>query len=161
MTAALRHTNVVMHRKRLLTAARGRYLSGLAGQWREAHLPQPIRPSELQDVRACNAVYLPLRQRLVPERALLVDYVGSVARSKPNAVWQRVVSEHQTGHIERLLDWDLVAVIPLRRNTPIRAIRLIEAGVADAIGKPPKCVRLPKLPVDWRAELRRLPPTSG
>ncbi len=106
-------------------------------------------------------MYVPLRQRLVPERALIVDYVGSVARCSTNAVWRRVVSEHQTEHLERLLAWDFVAVVPLRRETPTRAVRLIEAGIAEAIGKPPKCVRLPRLPADWQAELRRLRPALG
>lgn len=161
MTVVRPYADVVMPRQRLVDPPRWRYLSGLAGQWRLLHLAEPLRPADLKRVPACKAVYVPMRQRLMPERALIVDYVGSVARRSTSAVWRRVVSEHQTEHLERLLDWDFVAVVPLRRDTPIRAVRLIEAGVAAAIGKPPKCVRLPRLPADWRDELRRLPPIPG
>jgi hypothetical protein len=64
-------------------------------------------------------------------------------------VWQRIVTEHQTTHLERLLGWDWVAVVPLRADTPTEVVRLIEAAIADALGRPPAYLRLPKLPADW------------
>jgi hypothetical protein len=71
-----------------------------------------------------------------------IDYVGSAVRRNPTAAWLRVVGEHQHRHMDRLRDWARVAVIGLRDDTPITAVRMIEAAVAHLVGRPPRCVVL-------------------
>lgn len=118
----------------------------------------PVRPARLRQVPTRRAVYVPLRQILVPTPSLRVAYIGSVSRSSVTAVWQRIVNEHQVAHLERLLGWDWVAVLALRDDTPTSVVRLLEAAVADALGRPADCKKLPRLPADWRAVRDTTPP---
>lgn len=133
-------------------------MSGRAGKWRVAHDPVLYLPPALRALTHRRCVYVPLRQHLHGYR---IDYVGSAVRRTSTAAWQRVVSEHQRKHLDRLRDWARVAVIGLRDDTPVRAVRMIEAAVADLVGCPPRCVVLPTLPTDWRTQLADMAPEEA
>lgn len=129
-------------------------MSALSGKWRLRHDRARYRPDELKALPYRKVVYVPLRQA---RYGYLIDYVGSAVRARPGAAWQRVVGEHQQRHLDRHIDWARVAIIGLRDDTPLTAVRWIEAAVAELAGKPPRCVRLPVLPVGWQQLLADMP----
>lgn len=124
-------------------------MSAQAGPWGSALDSALYLPADLRVIPVRRCVYVPMRQ--IAPGTYAIDYVGSATRSRPGAAWQRVVNEHQRQRLERLLDWARVGVIGLHDDTPVPVVRLIEAAVARAAGRPDKCVRLPHLPADWRA----------
>lgn len=125
-----------------------------AGRWALGLDRRLYLPADLRGLSLRRCVYVPMRQCV---DGYVVDYVGSAARPRPGAVWQRVVGEHQRQNLGKLADWARVAVIGLREDTPVPAVRVIEAAVADLVGRPPRCTRLPVLPADWRAVLADMP----
>ena len=129
-------------------------MSGRAGKWRVRHDPRLLRPAELRALPYRKVVYVPVREA---RDGHVIDYVGSAVRARPGAAWQRVVGEHQRQYLDRRIDWARVAVIGLRDDAPLLAVRWIEAAVAEQAGRPPKCVRLPVLPAGWRQLLADMP----
>jgi hypothetical protein len=129
-------------------------MSGRAGKWRVRHDATLYSPQGLRALPYRRVVYVPLRQT---RDGYVIDYVGSAVRQRPSAAWDRVVAEHQRRHLDRWIDWARVAVIGLRDDTPLAAVRWIEAAVADLAGRPPRCVRLPVLPAGWRQQLADMP----
>ncbi|WP_143674202.1 MULTISPECIES: hypothetical protein [Streptomyces] len=137
----------------VLTPALWQAMSDRAGKWRLQHDPVAHPISALRHISASRCVYVPLIATQRPAGTFAIDYIGSAARDHPRAVWRRIAGEHQLVHLDRKRDWDRVVVLPLKPDTPLPVVRIIEAAVADLCGRPPRCSRLPHLPTDWRARV--------
>ncbi|MFJ2574540.1 hypothetical protein ACIOYT_29540 [Streptomyces halstedii] len=122
----------------VLTPTLWQGMSDRAGKWRLRHDPQAHAITALRHIDASRCLYVPLIATQRPAGAFVIDYIGSAARTHPRAVWRRVVGEHQLVHLDRRRDWDRVMILPLKPETPLPGVRIIEAAVADLVGRPPR-----------------------
>jgi hypothetical protein len=120
-----------------MSAARYRSICRYAGEWLDDPIPRAIPIDEIDSLKARAAVYItcePLER---------VQYVGSVRRpGTPGAVARRLKEHLREGH--KRLGWKTVWVVPLKWDTPLATVRLIE-GCVGADLEPRSANRLPSL----------------
>ena len=105
-----------------MDAVRYRSVCKYAGDWLDRPVARAVPLDELETISGRSGVYV------VCEPLERVQYVGSVCRpTRPDGVASRLREHLREGH--KRLNWKTVWVVPLKAETPVETVRLIEACV--------------------------------